>query len=234
MRRLRLAVLLAVAAVAACAPQALRPPSAGPADTVLGELRRQYEGFARSGQPVFEVDPGRSIIIIEVRRAGTLANLGHDHVVASHDLRGYIAPGEGRADVYISVADLSVDEPELRAAAGFQTEPSAADIAGTRNNMLTRVLHADEHPFIVAGVMEARAQTATHVAHPTVTVNGVRHAQDVEATIEMTDEAIRVTGKTVILQTDFGIRPFSILGGALQVDDAVKVRFDVFARRQSH
>ena len=232
MRRVRLAVLLAAAVVAACAPQALRQTSVAPADAALDGLKRQYDGLARSGQPVFEVDPGRSIVIIEVRRAGSLATLGHDHVVASHDLRGYMAPREGRADVYISVADLSVDEPALRAAAGFQTEPSAADIAGTRNNMLTRVLHADEHTFVVASVTGARAELAPHAVHPTLTVNGVGHAQDVEATIEVTDDAIRVTGQMVVLQTVFGIRPFSILGGALQVEDAVTVRFEIFARRR--
>ena len=227
----RTLLVVSLSAVAGCVPQQMRPTSAGPADAALDGLKREYDGLARSGQPVFEVDPARSIVIIEVRRAGTLANLGHDHVVASHDLRGFVAPREGRADVYVRVADLAVDEPALRTAAGFQTEPSAADIAGTRNNMLTRVLEADEHPFVVVSVSNARAEATPGGVHPTLTVNGVRRAQDVEATIDATNETIRVTGSTVVLQTDFGIRPFSILGGSLQVADALTVRFDIIARR---
>jgi hypothetical protein len=232
MHRLRLVLLLAAAAVAACVPQEMRPTVAGPADATQDGLRRQYDGIARSGQPVFEIDPGRSIVIIEVRRAGTLAHLGHDHVVASHDVRGYIAPREGRADVYVSVADLVVDEAQLREAAVFDTQPSAADIAGTRNNMLTRVLRSGEHPFVFVSVTGARAGATHRVVRPTLIVNGIERAQDVDATINETDESIRVTGQTVVLQTDFGIRPFSILGGALQVADAITVRFDIFARRQ--
>jgi len=232
MRKLRLVLLLAAAAVAACVPQEVRPPGAGPVAAAPDGLKREYDGLARSGQPVFEVDPARSIVTIEVRRAGTLANLGHDHVVAGHDVRGYIAPREGRADVYIRVADLVVDEAQLREAAGFDTQPSAADIAGTRNNMLARVLHSDEQPFVVVSVTGVRADATQRVIHPTLIVNGIQRVQDVDAAIETTGESIRVTGQTVVLQTDFGIRPFSILGGALQVADALTVRFDLLARRR--
>jgi len=230
MRQVRLVLLLAAAAVAACVPQELRPPPAGPADASPDAFKRQYEDIARRGQPVFEVDPARSIVTIEVRRAGTLANLGHDHVVASHDVRGYIAPREGRADVYIRVADLVVDEAQLREATGFDTQPSAADIAGTRNNMLTRVLHSDEQPFVVVSATGVRTDATRRVIRPTLVVNGIQRVHDVDAAIEMSDESMRVTGQTVVLQTDFGIRPFSILGGALQVADALTVRFDILAR----
>jgi YceI-like protein len=229
MHRLRFVAFLAAAAVVACVPQEMRPTSAGPTDAALDGLKRQYGGLAESGEPVFEVDTSRSIVIIEVRRAGTLANLGHDHVVASHDLRGYIAPREGRADVYMAVAELSVDDPALRKAAGFETEPSAADIAGTRSNMLTRVLHADEHPFVVARVTGLHAETTPRSV--TLTLNGVSRVHDVQAAIAVTDREVRVKGNTEILQTEFGIRPFSILGGALQVADALTVRFDILARR---
>ncbi|MET0204055.1 MAG: YceI family protein [Casimicrobiaceae bacterium] len=232
MRKLRLVLLLAAAAVAACVPQEVRPPGAGPVAAAPEDLKREYDGLARSGQPVFEVDPARSIVTIEVRRAGTLANLGHDHVVASHDVRGYIAPREGRADVYIRVADLVVDEAQLREAAGFDTQPSAADIAGTRSNMLARVLHSDEQPFVVASATGVRTDAARRVIRPTLVVNGIQRVQDVDAAIEMTVESMRVTGQTVVSHTDFGIRPFSILGGALQVADALTVRFDILARRR--
>ena len=52
-----------------------------------------------------------SRIVIEVRRGGTLAQLGHDHVVVSHDVAGYVAPAEGRADLYVRLDRLVVDEP---------------------------------------------------------------------------------------------------------------------------
>lgn len=84
-----------------------------------------------------------SRVVVEVRRGGTHARLGHAHVVASRDLRAYVAPDEGRADLYLRLDRLVVDELELRAAPGVDTEPSAADVAATRRNMLDAVLEAE-------------------------------------------------------------------------------------------
>ena len=120
---------------------------------------------------MFRVDPARSLLLIVVRRGGALAQFGHDHVVASHDVAGYIAPDEGRADLYVPLDALVVDEPALRAEAGFDTQPSAADIAGTRRNMLEKVLETSRHPYALiavsdngAGGRHAPAQGRRHAA----------------------------------------------------------------------
>lgn len=227
-----LSVLLAAVALAACAPQAPPESSSGDAAAIERDIARRYDALARAGQPVFDVDPARSLVVMEVRRAGSLANLGHDHVVASHDLHGYVAPAAGRADVLIRVDTLAVDEPALRSAAGFDTQPTADDIAGTRRNMLSRVLSADAHPAVVAEVTGVAARGGPQVLHPSVSVNGVARAVDAPAEIEVTAGEIRVTGRATVKQTEFGIRPFSILGGALEVADAVAVRFEIVARRR--
>src|SRR5262245_57038327 len=73
-----------------------------------------YLQAQKQGKPVYRVDPAESLVVIEVRRGGSLARLGHDHVVASHDVTGYVSPDEGRADMYLALARLAVDEPELR------------------------------------------------------------------------------------------------------------------------
>ena len=216
--------------VAACAPQATRPPAVAAAPAMPSGVQERYDALARSGQPVFVIDPASSIVVLEVRRAGSLATLGHDHVVASHDVRGFVAPSTGSADVSIRVDALEVDESELRSAAGFDTQPSQADIAGTRHNMSTRVLHADEHPFVLVHIAGVRAESGTQMLHPVLTVNGVEQTSDAPSSIAMSADEIRVKGETVILQTAFGIKPFSILGGALEVADPVTVRFDIVAR----
>ncbi len=238
MRRCHRAALLIIATLlgAGCAPQPPLPtqpaqptPAAFPA---ASDVPARYEAIARAGHPVYDVDAARSVVVMEVRRAGTLANLGHDHVVASHDVHGYVAPSEGRADLALRVEAFVVDEPALRAAAGFDTQPSEADIAGTRRNMLTRVLSSDAHPFVLVHVDGARSATGTQVLHPGVTVNGVERAAQATAMVTAGADDIRVRGETVIRQTDYGIRPFSILGGALEVADAVTIKFDVVARKR--
>src|SRR5712691_1680582 len=126
----------------ACAPPVREraPAAAPPADFP----ETHYLEALAQGRPVFRVDSPESLVVIEVRRSGSLARLGHDHVVASHELTGYVAPGEGRADLYVVLARLAVDEAALRAEAGFETHPTESDIEGTGAHMLEKVLEADK------------------------------------------------------------------------------------------
>jgi hypothetical protein len=216
--------------VAACASPDSRPPvpeGRWPAD-FPGELYRQA---LAQGKPVFRVDPGPSLVVIEVRRGGSLARLGHDHVVASHDVGGYVSPSDGRSDLYVRLDRLVVDEPGLRADAGFDTQPSADDIAGTRQNMLQKVLQADRYPYAlisVRGVDPVAAGAGMRVA---ITLHGTTRAIEVPARIETRSDAIDVSGRLALEQTDFEITPFAILGGALQVQNQVNLRFRIHARR---
>jgi hypothetical protein len=152
--------------LAGCAPLLREPvsaPAAPPADFPEGYYR---EALAQ-GKPVFRVDPAESLVVIEVRRAGSLARLGHDHVVASHEVRGYVAPDEGRADLYVPLARMQVDEPALRKQAGLDTQPTESDIEGTRANMLEKVLEAEKFPFAlirVSGVKAKEKKTTLAVA----------------------------------------------------------------------
>jgi hypothetical protein len=214
--------------VAACALQEPRLP-------VVREQRPEgfpasyYQQLALRGGEVLQIDPTRSLVVIEVRRAGSLATLGHDHVVASHDVQGYVAPNEGRADFYIRLDQLAVDEPELRAEAAFDTQPSESAIAGTRENML-RKFNAEAHPYAIVSVERVDAGGGGTQLDISIALNGVTRALHVPAKIEQSPGQVTVTGRVALAQTAFEITPFSILGGALQVQDQVEVRFAVRAR----
>src|SRR2546427_3565125 len=159
-KALRLGAALLSTVLAGCAPFLREPapaPAAPPADFPEG----YYREAAAQGKPVFRVDSRESLVVIEVRRSGSLARLGHDHVVASHEVGGYVVPDEGRADLYVALARLAVDEAALRAEAGFDTQPTQLDIDGTRANMLVRVLEAGRVPFAliqVSGVDASRRE----------------------------------------------------------------------------
>jgi hypothetical protein len=52
-------------------------------------------------------------------------------------------------------------------------------------------------------------------------------------TVELERDAdrLRVSGSFDVLQSDFGIRPFSVFGGALSVRDRLDIRFSLEGRR---
>lgn len=198
------------------------PPSGFPVDF--------YQGVAPARGPVFEVDAAQSLLVIEVHRGGTLARLGHDHAIASHAVHGYVAPNESRGDLYLRLDELVVDEPALRAAAGFDTQPNDAAIEGTRANMLA-LLHAEAYPYALIAVEQVDAAGATASLTVSITVNGAARQLRIPAQIEQRAGRLQVRGQVALEQSEFGVVPASLLGGAIQVQDRVDVRFVIQAHR---
>ena len=227
MLRLRVLAALALAAlITACAPQPTAPEKQAPVGAPPEFPQAFYDQATSRGEPVYRVDSKQSVVVIKVRRAGSLAHLGHDHVVASHNVAGYAAPQAGRADLYVALDGLAVDEPELRKAAGLDTQPTESDIAGTRANMLDKVLETKKFPYARVNIGISRGQLAV-----AITLHGTTRTFQVPATLIVNDTQVDASGQLAFNQTDFGITPFSILGGAVAVQDRLELRFDVRAER---
>ena len=225
MRGLRLAAIAFCVALVSCAPAPREPsPEVREPTDFPG---REYRQAAAAGQAVYRIDAASSLVVIEVRRGGSLARIGHDHVVASRDVQGYVLPAAVRADLYVPLSTLSVDEPALRAAAHFDTTPSVADIAGTRRNMLVRVLDTEAYPFARVSVRRADAD---HV-DADITLHGVMRTMRVPVQLASGADRLDVSADLALRQTDFGIVPLSIFGGAVQVQDALALHFTLHARR---
>ena len=220
-----LLALMASVALTACAPAPREVPS-GPR-APAGFAEQVYRQAVGAGQAVYRIDATSSIAIFEAHRGGALARLGHDHVIASHDIGGYIEPAAKRADLYVPLSSLTVDEPKLRAEAHFDTQPSAEDIAGTRRNMRVRVLDVARYPFATIAIRSAGGD----FVDADVTLHGVTKAVHLPVRVTAGPNSLDVSGEFVIRQTDFGIEPLSVLGGAVRVEDAVPIRFTLHARR---
>jgi hypothetical protein len=187
-----------------------------------------YLQLAAQGKSFLRVDSPHSLVIIEVHRAGMLSGLGHDHVVASRDVAGYVSVSTGMADLYVPLDTLVVDDPGLRTAAGMNTQPSLQDIEGTRRNMLTRTLDAGHFPY--AQIHVARADEDHQNLKVTITLHGMTNSYVVPAQFENVRDGIAVSGRMSFNQSDFGITPLSILGGAIRVQDSVDLRFNILAQ----
>jgi hypothetical protein len=207
--------------LAACG-QPLVAPEPGPTADLDA-----YRRAAAAGLAVYAVDPGVSLLAVTVRRAGLMGRLGHDHVVASHTLAGYVAPDAGCADVSFGLDQMTVDEPQLLRDAGIATQPSPQAIEGTRKNMLGPVLEAQRHPVVR---LHAQRQAAGGL-RVAVTLHGVTRRLEMPATVQVDAAQVSASGTARLKQTDFGITPFSVGGGLLAVDDALEVRYHIVARR---
>jgi polyisoprenoid-binding protein YceI len=220
----------ACALLAACTPFA-PPPAASlpaaplPAPAMLAPLWQQ------PGMRVLHIVPQESLLTITVRRGGALARLGHDHVIASRTLQGVVVPAMGRAQLQFRLDEMSVDEAGLRQAAGLTTTPSADAIAGTRHNMLVRVLDAERYPWVR---IEARRTGDKEVFEADITLHGV--TRTVQLPVRMAEAAdgggLQASGSLLLKQSDFGIVPFAVLGGAMAVQDQMELAFRISARQE--
>lgn len=210
--------------LAACG-QPLAPPVAPSARS--GTASDPYRAALASGAAVYAVDPAVSLLTVTVRRAGPMARLGHDHLVASHALAGFAAPDAGRADISFRVDQMSVDEPQLLRDAGIATQPSPEAVEGTRKNMLGPVLDAERYPTVMLHA-ERQAGGALRVD---VSLHGVTRQLEVLAVVRIDAEQLSASGSARLKQSDFGITPFSVGGGLLSVQDELEVSYRVVARR---
>jgi hypothetical protein len=220
MKRVLSLLLLLLLLLAGCG-QPPGPPAPGPA---AGS--DAHRDVAPSGGAVYMVDPKASLVAVTVRRAGLMARLGHDHVVASRTLAGHVEPGAGRAHLAFRLDQMSVDEPALLREAGIDTQPSPEAVEGTRKNMLGPVLEAQRYPEVMLEA-EWRADGRMRVA---VTLHGATRWLALPATVQVDAAQLSASGSLRLRQTDFGITPFSVGGGLLSVQDELEVRYHILAR----
>jgi polyisoprenoid-binding protein YceI len=214
----RLLPLLLMLSLTGCGEPPPTGPTAGPT---------AWRPAAASSADRYVIDPGASLLTVTVRRGGLLARLGHDHVVASHTLAGYVAPGAGRAEITFRLDQMSIDEPKLLRDAGIATQPSPQAVEGTRKNMLGPVLEAQRFP-VAALHAERLADSRLRVA---VTLHGVTGWLELAAAVQVDAAMVTATGTARLKQTDFGMTPFSIGGGLLSVQDELEVHYRIVARR---
>jgi YceI-like domain len=229
----RFAGLIAVAvALSGCPSTSVRPPPTRQALPEVGvpDLR---------GANVYSINSGASNVQIHVFRGGTLARLGHNHVMTSKQLTGRIwvqsSLERSGFDMSFPVAQLSVDDAQARAAAGsnFPGEISPEDREGTRKNMLRpEVLDAERFPVISLRSVRLSGTQGKPQIVARITIKERARDVVVPATVAIAGDRLTAAGEFDIQQTSFGIKPFSIGLGALEVLDQLHIKFEIVAEKQ--
>ncbi|HEY7866494.1 MAG TPA: YceI family protein [Psychromonas sp.] len=181
---------------------------------------------------VYRADRKLSQILIRTYSGGALALLGHQHIIASQDVQGYIllnkATGLCQVDLFVPLGQLNVDDPQLRAEAALNTTPSPSDVEGTKNNML-KSIEATNYPFAELHSSDCSAALSGKKTRVVLTLHDVQQDRLLAIGLQQTqDNGLIVSGKFSILQTDFGIEPFSISNGLITVKNKLDLTYQVF------
>lgn len=211
-------------------PTRVKPPSAPSAPQPVAPVT-PGEGIP------YDIVPAESLLTILVYRGGTLARAGHNHVIASHEVTGtvYVNDDIARSSFKLQfpVATLTVDEPQLREQAGPEFPPEVPDSAkeGTKRNMLGEaLLNAAAFPTISLASTGIAAVEGGLNAQVQVTVRDQTRTLSVPVRYEIKGGQLLATGELPLKQTELGLKPFSVMMGALEVKDDMKIQFHIVGR----
>lgn len=174
-----------------------------------------------------------------------MAQFGHNHVIVNRAVDGWVdaEPASASFSLRIPLADFVIDDPGARMEEGvdFSEEVAADAKAGTRRNMLSAaLLDADRFPAITLtsiALTQAPGSLASGspasegeapkkmVAKLTVDVAGHESTLVVPFILETSAGRVSASGTVVLRQSQMGLTPFSVMLGALRVQDELTVKF---------
>jgi hypothetical protein len=226
------AALLALLLLAGCST-ASRPTEIPPRAT-SPPIPDQRQALL-DGVPVYRIAPGFSRAEVLVRRDGPLARFGHDHVMVANQFEGYVLVPESlsgaSAYLQLELDSLEVDPPDARKRHQLDTQPDQDSIAGTRSNMLEKVLETRHWPTVSVLVESVTGALPEVKASVWINLHGTDRHFEIPLIMNVDAEHLSVEGSFGILQSEFGIAAFSILGGGLRVSDPVELQFHIEANR---
>lgn len=225
-------VLVLCVLVCACSLPPRKPTPA--ADGVPAAAPAASKGATR-----YNVETAESEIRVLVYRGGPLARLGHNHVIVLRPQRGWVqstsAITGSSLQLEVPLAMAQVDDAAMRRAEGadFPGEIPDDARAGTAKNMLGEaLLDAAHHPLMIIRSTAISAKGEGFGAELLVSLAGREIPLHAQFTLERSADRLIARGEFKLLQSQLGLKPFSVMMGALQVQDQIGIKFKISALRQ--
>jgi hypothetical protein len=187
---------------------------------------------------VYEISAEDSDIRLLIYRTGAMARLGHNHVISVGELQGTVYVhsnlAESSMEIEISVDQLIVDDLALRQEEGeeFSGDPSESDINGTRDNMLgEQILHAEEYPSIritSGGPIGAEEEATINLS---IRLLGRVVELSVPVSLQIAEDELQASGEFRLSHEQLGMKPFSVMMGAIQVANEMDLKYRIRAQR---
>jgi polyisoprenoid-binding protein YceI len=165
--------------------------------------------------------PGDGSIKVYTKREGLAARVGHDLTFEASRWNADVTLDPD--DITRSSVSATVDGGalEILEGTGGAMPLSEKDRNDIRKNIAQKVLTSGQIQFRSTGVESAGDGRLTLTGD--LTINGASRP----VRVDLTQSGDRVSGRLAIRQSDFGIKPFSAMLGALKVADPVDIELDV-------
>lgn len=170
---------------------------------------------------IHELGPDSGSLVVKTYREGLAARAGHDLII---DVRQWGATLEVGEDVSQSSLELHADARSLYPREGLRgVKPlTDKDRDEVRKNIDQKVLGGESISFRSSAVEPADGGGLLKIRGE-LTIRGQSRPASLELTVGADGH---VTGTAQLVQSDWGIKPYRGLMGALKVRDSVEVTFD--------
>ena len=91
------------------------------------------------------------------------------------------------------------------------------------------VLDGEHFPTITLRSAAASGVWPQPIVRVAVTLKGVEREQEIPVVVERDANGVIARGELRLSQAEFGMTPFSVAGGAIQVADTLEIRFEIAA-----
>ena len=171
----------------------------------------------------YEVGPSQGTLQLHTSREGVAKKVGHDLVIEAKRWTAKVnVDGD---DPTRSTAMVTVDTRSLEVVSGTGgAKPlSDKDRGDIKDNIDKKVLKTDKFPDITFASSRVTSNGPdSYTVHGDVTIMGTTRP----GSMDMQVNGNKATGTMTLKQTDFGIKPFSALMGALKLADVLEVRVE--------
>lgn len=174
------------------------------------------------------VDPSDGQLLVHTGVAGTAARMGHRLTIAAASWRATV---QWRDDRPVA-AVLTVDAAALHVleGAGGLTPLSGADKLRATANML-KSIDAPRFPEIRFDATAVEPTGRGYRLAGMLAIHGVSRDRVVEVAVADLGESWRMSVRAEVRQSEFGVRPYSMLMGSLRVADQVTVSLQATRRK---
>jgi polyisoprenoid-binding protein YceI len=170
----------------------------------------------------YRLGPDSGRLLVKTTRTGLGAKAGHDLTIEVTRWHGHATVDTATPANSTVTVEVEVDSFEVREGTGGVKPLTDADRAEIKKT-LGEVLHTAQHPTITFRSKRVDGSAGSFTLDGELTVMGVTRPVMVQGRV--TDG--RVVGGATVVQSRWGIRPYSAFFGALKLSDEVKVDFDV-------
>lgn len=154
--------------------------------------------------------------------AGRAAKMGHRLTIGMQSWRADVHWAGGRP----TAAELTVDVDSLQVLGGEGglTPLAGPEKAVARSNAL-KSLDAKKFPQIRFTADEVAETSGGYRLSGTVEIHGTARPQTVDVDVADDGDALALSAQVQVTQSEFGVKPYSLMMGALKVADEVTITF---------